>query len=152
PDPLVVCGADPADEVAALGRRVSRGCDVCRRCGHGLAAGEALAAGDGLADRCAATQASNSAGVTPRTLNSIWSCWTPQNSAQYPGYGPGVFRRKSNAFVWPGIASRLKRNCGTEKAWITSAASSVMWMGSPTGTTISGCAPGNPTIVTPSSV
>jgi hypothetical protein len=80
-------------------------------------AGEALAGADAPGELAApawdVSHASYSGRVTARTVSSIRSWYTPQNSAHWPPYEPGWSTVKSNWVGWPGMASRLNRKTGT---------------------------------------
>ena len=58
----------------------------------------------------------------------------PHSSAQIIGYLPTLVGVKFNIVGWPGMTSCLRRNSGTQKAWITSFDYIFMLTGCPTGT------------------
>ena len=64
----------------------------------------------------------------------IPECRVPQNSAQKRWYFPGSVASNHAVEKRPGTTSRLKRNAGTKKEWITSSEAMVSRMGRSTGT------------------
>ncbi len=68
------------------------------------------------------------------TRMPMLACETPQNSAHWPRYSPGVSAVNVSRFSRPGTTSRLPPSWGTQKLWITSGPSSTSATGRPAGT------------------